>query len=1052
GEWVNPGTTAPLGSQFPSGNGTAAGDFVFDFVIGGVTGTAVLDPDARVGSPTGAALPGTIEGSIWYHRASSPDLGQTADEPGIDGQIVVLTTAAGTVVATATTAPLDLDGDGIIEATERGGFRFAGVAAGSYRVQQMPVFPWLQATPGGVSAAETLYAVSHETASAKNTLWTIDTATLVATKVRDFQTFTARDVAFTDRTTAWFSGTASAAGGATPAGSGGLWRMDLASGALTDLGMIPGGQPLLSLDVLDAATLLGVTVDGEVLRYSLPTGIWEARGPMLTAGNQRLYPVGDTAVFSPREVYVVCLTQKNPAMTGSLAAFQVLVRLDPTMLGANATIVQELQASELLIGLEQTATGGLVALGTGKGLYSFATPAGALTRAGTVSASAAFNFGGLASAPAGIITDTSRRDFLVTVGSGQTVTVGFGDVPDWQVLEDGDDLIDGGCGTDADILHGDDGSDLPWYVKTIGGHDDMRGRAGDDQIFGGQQGDMIRGEEGNDTIVGGDSASNRIDGGDGIDTITGGDADDVISGGAGADTIHGGKGDDTIFGDAGNDTLFGDSGDDALVGGAGQDSVSGDDGNDTIYVIDAVLGGGFGVIPGTTADTYAGGAGSDTIVIRADIATTLTNAAVTVYGTAHVVASVETALLTGGASGNTINAAGFGGTTTIRGLEGADTLTGGSSTDTIFGGAGNDTISGGAGSDTIAGGTGSNSLAGGADSDTYDFTDAFDDVVVEGAGGGAADVLDLSALAGSLTAVVDSPANGTRIFGWGPLLAVQYYGNEVERIRLGTGDDIVYLKDGVSTVARIESGAGEDTLSYGGYGSSPWASGVTVNLLTGAATGITGGISGFEDITGGDGGDTLTGDNGANVFFGGAGADTIVGNGGADLLYGEDGNDSLHGGGGDDMLSAGGGTNTLTGGLGDDSYVFYAAGAIDTVVEAAGQGTDLLDFAYLSAVGITATISGTIAVTYGTSTVSVATAAGIDRVRGSSQVDRFIVADGTAFGGILDGGGIPGYGFADLDILDFAAWTAPVTVSYLGALDASFVGSATGTGGVVNLR
>jgi autotransporter-associated beta strand protein len=39
-----------------------------------------------------------------------------------------------------------------------------------------------------------------------------------------------------------------------------------------------------------------------------------------------------------------------------------------------------------------------------------------------------------------------------------------------------------------------------------------------------------------------------------------------------------------------------------------------------------------------------------------------------------------------------------------------------------------------------------------------------------------------------------------------------------------------------------------------------------------------------------------------------------------------------------------------------------------------------------------------------------------------------------------------------MDILDLSAWTAPVAVSYLGALDVSFVGSSTGTGGVVNLR
>jgi Ca2+-binding RTX toxin-like protein len=82
----------------------------------------------------------------------------------------------------------------------------------------------------------------------------------------------------------------------------------------------------------------------------------------------------------------------------------------------------------------------------------------------------------------------------------------------------------------------------------------------------------------------------------------------------------------------------------------------------------------------------------------------------------------------------------------------------------------------------------------------------------------------------------------------------------------------------------------------------------------------------------------------------------------------------------------------------------------------------------------------------------VPTAAGIDRVRGTYQTDRFRVADGVAFAGILDGYSTAGSAFVDMDILDLSAWMSPVTVSYLGAINAEFVGSATGTGGVVNLR
>jgi Ca2+-binding RTX toxin-like protein len=154
----------------------------------------------------------------------------------------------------------------------------------------------------------------------------------------------------------------------------------------------------------------------------------------------------------------------------------------------------------------------------------------------------------------------------------------------------------------------------------------------------------------------------------------------------------------------------------------------------------------------------------------------------------------------------------------------------------------------------------------------------------------------------------------------------------------------------------------------------------------------------------------------------------------------------------DDILFGGGGINTLSGGFGNDSYVFTSAVASDTVNELAGEGTDLLDFASVSGGGIEATISGTIAVIYGTSSVLVPTAAGIDRIRGTRESDRFRVANGAAYAGILDGYSTAGSAFVDMDILDLSAWMLPTTVSYLGAINAEFVGSATGTGGVVNLR
>lgn len=534
GNWTNPSLNFPFGSQYPSGNGAAGGDFIFDFVVAGAANLAAVlfDSTSWTPVPSGTAGGATIQGTVWRHDDAGTDLGRTLHEPGINGQVVKLKNSGGQTVATAVTAPIDLDGDGTVEPAEQGAFRFTGVDAATYTVIQEPVVPWVQATPGGVFVPETLHAVSHTSALGRNTLWTIDTATLAATKVRDFQTLVARDVTFTTRDTAYLSGMSISTGTSSPSVPG-LWRMNVPTGALVSLGEVPGGQPLFSLDTLDAGTLLGISRTGEVLLYRIADGTWESRGTLLTASNGRLYPVGDAVVVAPNEIYIVCLGQTLDAMNVQLAPSQVLIRLDATVLGGNASLVRELHTvTELLVGLEHDAAGKLVAVGTGNGLYSFAaSAAGSVTRTGSLVGATTFTYGGLAMAPATTVLDAGRTDFLVSVTGSETVNVGFGDVPDWVVLEDGDDTIDGGCGTDADILHGDDGSGLPWYVKTIGGHDFIRGRAGDDQITGGQLGDVILGEEGNDLILGGNSAVNRLDGGAGNDSITGGPLADVITGG-----------------------------------------------------------------------------------------------------------------------------------------------------------------------------------------------------------------------------------------------------------------------------------------------------------------------------------------------------------------------------------------------------------------------------------------------------------------------------------------------------------------------------------------
>jgi Ca2+-binding RTX toxin-like protein len=275
---------------------------------------------------------------------------------------------------------------------------------------------------------------------------------------------------------------------------------------------------------------------------------------------------------------------------------------------------------------------------------------------------------------------------------------------------------------------------------------------------------------------------------------------------------------------------------------------------------------------------------------------------------------------------------------------------------------------------------------------------------------------------------------------------VEFDTDAIENVLLGSGDDLVYVRDGVSTVATIHAGTGTDLLSYAETGHT-WTSNVRVELSTGKATG-TGGVLGFEDITGGDADDYLEGDDAANRISGGNGVNELVGLGGDDTLIGGDNDDTLKGGADNDTLIAYGGTNSLIGGTGDDTYLWYAGyEPKDVITEVAGEGSDTMSFASVST-AIQFDIDATILATYGTAAITATDATGIDRVTGGSRADRFVLADGVAFGGLLDGGGVQSIDFADMNILDYSLWTAPVTVDYTGQLDANFTTAVTGAGSV----
>lgn len=196
--------------------------------------------------------------------------------------------------------------------------------------------------------------------------------------------------------------------------------------------------------------------------------------------------------------------------------------------------------------------------------------------------------------------------------------------------------------------------------------------------------------------------------------------------------------------------------------------------------------------------------------------------------------------LSGGAGGDTINAAAAVATVVLNGNGGDDTLTGSNTkSSTINGGDGNDGLTGGAAADVIDGGAGT---------DTYTVLSAN---VAEQAGSSTTVGMVVNLSADALTQSAVFTATGTFLTAAAPSVAA---------------NTSTYLFNGESTT----NASIVDTL-----------------------------VS-IENVTGSNGTDYIVGSAGANALAGGAGADTISGGDGNDILTGGVGVDSLTGGAGSD--------------------------------------------------------------------------------------------------------------------------------------------------------
>ncbi|MDB5438796.1 MAG: hypothetical protein JWM33_1223, partial [Caulobacteraceae bacterium] len=285
-----------------------------------------------------------------------------------------------------------------------------------------------------------------------------------------------------------------------------------------------------------------------------------------------------------------------------------------------------------------------------------------------------------------------------------------------------------------------------------------------------------------------------------------------------------------------------------------------------------------------------------------------------------------------------------------QGTSGADTLTGGDGPDTLSGLAGDDTLTGRGGNDSLDGGDGA---------DTAVFSGAVGSYVIADLGGGAFSVADQVAgrdgtdtvtrveyLKFSDQTVDVGTLGGVTITGTAGVDTISPAKVPVGQPKPTVHGDTVYGLDGND---KLDGGVGADHL-YGGAGNDIYtvdnigdqaieASGEGTDLVK-ASVSFTLGAN-VENLTlTGAGLIDGTGNELINTITGNGAANSLSGMDGADKLYGGAGNDSLYGGAGADSLDGGVGADHMAGGADNDTYVVDDLG--DTVIEAAGEGTDLV--------------------------------------------------------------------------------------------------------------
>jgi hypothetical protein len=495
----------------------------------------------------------------------------------------------------------------------------------------------------------------------------------------------------------------------------------------------------------------------------------------------------------------------------------------------------------------------------------------------------------------------------------------------------------------------------------------------------------------------------------------------------------------------------------SVTGSGGSDTLTGPAGS-TTWNLTGFNAGTVGGVTFASFENLAGNTGDDTFTFQPG-------------------GSISGNLNGGGAvSGNSLDYSALFGAVTVNLQAGTTSRVGGTfaGVNRVTGGAGFDTLVGpdagatwsldGPNFGTVAGVTYASfeNLTGGAGTDRYLFQPG-GGVSGNIDGGGGANTLDYSALAGPVTVnftlgtasgVGGSIANITKAIGsasgadtivgpdaaWtisgadsGVVNAITYVSFE-NLVGSPDADTFTFLPAG-SVSGNLDGGGGADTLDYHNL-----AGPIAVNLQTHKAPLIGGTFANITGLVGSAGGDSLTGpDGGATWTLTGANAGSVAGVGFTSFenLVGGDGDDTFvfaPGGGVSGNVNGGGGNNTL------DYHLLSTPVTIglgtNTATGIGGTFTNVNGFVGGSGVntvlgpdsGATWTITGVngfkvLGFTFG----------GFQNITAGAGPDTFAFLTGGRLDGAIDGGG-------GVNNLTYAGYTGPVIVDLL-------IHTATGAGG-----